>query len=1378
MSDRHARPQATASTTSTDFPVTKRMGDFSIFDDDEPKQSKEQKLSHFVGMKEKMGPFVGLDNQGATCYLNSLLQTMFMTLEFRAGLFALSTLELEYGRYMEEEAKRKAAEIAEAASGKKEPTNSGPPQERVDDLVAMGFDAKNAVKALKLYPSMQEQEQCLDYLVTHDFSQDPPEPESEQPQEPPKPKIRKIPIELRKLFALLQASDMASVSTQGLTRSFGWNSGDGQAAAQHDIQELNRLLMEALEGSLRGTSQADTLQSLYQGTQVTKIMCCTCNTITTREEPFFDLPTQVAGFPDMKWSLNEYVAPELLNGRNQYRCSTCNKKCDAKKGVALRTLPPVLTFSLSRFVFDYASLQRNKLHDKFSFPIFLDMAPFLEPNLDFKSQRSKDQVVADLKAAGKSSSEPVPGAAATGESSLPPSTADGKSNHVIEEDASGTERVIVEDVFTDERYSAEKEAQGSQSRKRRKKKEDEKKDEPQLPLEWGAVDSTSPHRYQLFAVVVHAGSAYGGHYHALIRNMSKQEEDKTSEWYDFNDSVIRPIAVEDVAKQYGSTTSESAYMLIYRLCSFVPPATPLVPEPEKSDIETANSTLKRDRERYESVSNEIKVVVRSERSLVIENSHLKDLDPKNTFEVLFDQRQPQAALAARIREVLTQANECPPNDLKLNVVDYWNDGAPFKIEIGAAVTLEGDAPVQAAKHFYSGFVTNLIAWDGENIKGEKYARQEHKVSVSKMAKMTCRYHTWQTPDFPTEFELELPGGSTLLELCQLLEQRVGLDVMEQHLHLIRDFCCDVSPAMLTEPMEESGLEDGCTFALEKRSGDSASSLARARFESTKTALTLTVLVAWESVSRSRLAIKADRSASLTALKNAIVNQLPSPTTSEAGFRLRRVIGESKLAALYTCEEETLAKLGFDETTTVRIEKGALPTADQLDLLVTVVSTANVDQRAERVWQHHRLPVLVEKSITFQAFIAHVLGVANVKSEVEFHVYRTTADDSRGKAFGNEELTLAGCQIANGDVLWLEEGPVQAEGEIKLDVLVDFVSNRESIASWVEKQSGGEKKKEGAGEEKKEGGAIAPQKGEAMGSHKDLLGSLCKCPPSETKAVEVAPKADAPTPKPDAPAPKSPGESKPELNYLLTLQISSQSPLSALKARLYESSAPLREHAPSAAYLRIRHVTRSNDIGKLIGCDDASLKVQGLNSNKRVVVQVMSDPEAGLSKHAAALAVYRVLPVATTNDKKELQLGPLPPEQVVFDGGATPGAADLLGRLSALTNIPLERLVCAKWFGQNRGWSRSTLASFTTLQQSAPVKPDDAANLLRKPFLLKDGDVLCVADTNDFPSGQTAEACVSSWPYPVIVKSVDEHLYPSAPPAPPFRREEPTLKIKY
>ena len=38
---------------------------------------------------EEASGFVGLSNQGATCYMNSLLQSLFMTPEFRAGVYKI-----------------------------------------------------------------------------------------------------------------------------------------------------------------------------------------------------------------------------------------------------------------------------------------------------------------------------------------------------------------------------------------------------------------------------------------------------------------------------------------------------------------------------------------------------------------------------------------------------------------------------------------------------------------------------------------------------------------------------------------------------------------------------------------------------------------------------------------------------------------------------------------------------------------------------------------------------------------------------------------------------------------------------------------------------------------------------------------------------------------------------------------------------------------------------------------------------------------------------------------------------------------------------------------------------------------------------------------
>eukprot|EP01051_Picozoa_sp_SAG22_P018820 SAG22_NODE_3285_length_1805_cov_2.285463_1_plen_470_part_10 len=82
--------------------------------------------------------------------------------------------------------------------------------------------------------------------------------------------------------------------------------------------------------------------------------------------------------------------------------------------------------------------------------------------------------------------------------------------------------------------------------------------------------------YELFAIMIHSGSALGGHYYAYIKSFADNK------WFEFNDSTITEISEEDTKKAYGglvTTTrmggygayssayqprSATAYMLMYR----------------------------------------------------------------------------------------------------------------------------------------------------------------------------------------------------------------------------------------------------------------------------------------------------------------------------------------------------------------------------------------------------------------------------------------------------------------------------------------------------------------------------------------------------------------------------------------------------------------------------------------------------------------------------------------------------------------------------------------------------------------------------------------------------------------------------------------------
>ena len=48
--------------------------------------------------------------------------------------------------------------------------------------------------------------------------------------------------------------------------------------------------------------------------------------------------------------------------------------------------------------------------------------------------------------------------------------------------------------------------------------------------------SPGPFKYELFSIMIHSGSASGGHYFAYIKDFD------TNEWFCFNDDVVSPVS--------------------------------------------------------------------------------------------------------------------------------------------------------------------------------------------------------------------------------------------------------------------------------------------------------------------------------------------------------------------------------------------------------------------------------------------------------------------------------------------------------------------------------------------------------------------------------------------------------------------------------------------------------------------------------------------------------------------------------------------------------------------------------------------------------------------------------------------------------------------
>ena len=187
-----------------------------------------------------------------------------------------------------------------------------------------------------------------------------------------------LPLALQSVFLKLESSE-TPVNTIELTRAFGWDSMD--AFTQHDVQELARILCDKLEERLKGTSMDRAIQNLFEGQVENYIECMDIDYKSTKQEAFYDIPLNVRGFTgepllSLENALREFTAVEVMEGDNAYDAESHGRQ-RARKGIRFTKFPPVLSFQLKRFSFDYEKLDNVKVNDRFTFPLELDLDPFL-----------------------------------------------------------------------------------------------------------------------------------------------------------------------------------------------------------------------------------------------------------------------------------------------------------------------------------------------------------------------------------------------------------------------------------------------------------------------------------------------------------------------------------------------------------------------------------------------------------------------------------------------------------------------------------------------------------------------------------------------------------------------------------------------------------------------------------------------------------------------------------------------------------------------------------------------------------------------------------------------------------------------------------------
>ena len=196
--------------------------------------------------------------------------------------------------------------------------------------------------------------------------------------------------ELRKCLSNLMLSDRRSYDTRNLVESIRGYDGDPiRPGEQQDVDEFFNLFCDRLETELKPLKQKGLLKDIFGGELCHRITCQHCQHSSERVEDSMCVSVDVKGKADICESLDLYIKGESLDGTNQYFCSECNSKQDSIKSCCLKTLPNTLILHLKRFEFDLTTMRKNKINDRLSFPMELDMKPYTKEGIVLQEENTR-----------------------------------------------------------------------------------------------------------------------------------------------------------------------------------------------------------------------------------------------------------------------------------------------------------------------------------------------------------------------------------------------------------------------------------------------------------------------------------------------------------------------------------------------------------------------------------------------------------------------------------------------------------------------------------------------------------------------------------------------------------------------------------------------------------------------------------------------------------------------------------------------------------------------------------------------------------------------------------------------------------------------------
>ncbi|XP_059483102.1 ubiquitin carboxyl-terminal hydrolase 46 isoform X1 [Neocloeon triangulifer] len=113
------------------------------------------------------------------------------------------------------------------------------------------------------------------------------------------------------------------------------------------------------------------VHEIFQGIMTSETRCLNCETVSSKDEHFFDLQVDVEQNTNINHSLRCFSNTEILCSDNKFKCDNCRSYQEAQKWMRVKKFPMILALHLKRFKYVEQYNRHIKVSHRVVFPFEL-----------------------------------------------------------------------------------------------------------------------------------------------------------------------------------------------------------------------------------------------------------------------------------------------------------------------------------------------------------------------------------------------------------------------------------------------------------------------------------------------------------------------------------------------------------------------------------------------------------------------------------------------------------------------------------------------------------------------------------------------------------------------------------------------------------------------------------------------------------------------------------------------------------------------------------------------------------------------------------------------------------------------------------------------